>query len=193
MVRSILTFALIGLGAVNALPQIIGGGGISSGSMTPSTGNPTYCDYDKPLAEQEGCSTLSGPGSVEGGGFAPPKMAKRSADEAEAFMRHAKRQISIGKDCDLGTVQALLSAIQDIKNPYVRDVVLQQLLDGYIYPNIKKCIGSSSGGGTVEGGQLVPQPTVPGGSLKPGSTVTVPGGSLVPETPVSGGSLVPSS
>jgi len=191
MVRSILTFALIGLGAVNALPQIIGGP-ISGGSMSPSTGSPTYCDNEKPLAEQEGCSTLSGPGYVQGGGFIPPKMAKRSADEAEAFLRHAKRQISIGKDCDLGTVQALLAAIQDIKNPYVRDVVLQQLLDGYIYPNIKKCIGSS-GGGTIEGGQLVPQPTVPGGSLKPGSTVTVPGGALVPETPSSGGSMVPSS
>jgi hypothetical protein len=193
MVRSILTFALIGLGAVNALPQIIGGGGISSGSMTPSTGDTTYCDYDKPLAEQEGCSTLSGPGSIQGGGFAPPKMSKRETDEAEAFMRRAKRQISIGKDCDLNTVQEVLSFIQGIDNSHLRDVVLQQLLEGYIYPNLKKCVGSSSSRGTVEGGQLVPQPTVPGGSLKPGSTVTVPGGALVPETPVSGGSMVPSS
>ncbi|KAK1831900.1 hypothetical protein QBC39DRAFT_406292 [Podospora conica] len=191
MVRSIFTFALVGLSAVNALPQIIGGGVISGGSMTPSTGSPTFCDFEKPLDEQAGCSTIGGPGAISGGGLVPPKMAKRAADEAESFMRHAKRQISIGKDCDLGTVQALLSAIQDIKNPVVRDVVLQQLLDGYIYPNIKKCIGSGSGGGTIEGGQLVPQPTIPGGSLKPGSTV--PGGSLVPETPVSGGSMVPSS
>lgn len=192
MVRSILTLALASLGAVNALPQIIGGGGISSGGMTPSTGT-TFCDYGKPLAEQPGCATLSGPGTVQGGGFVPPKMSKREADEAEAFLRHAKRQISIGKDCDLSTVQALLAAIQDVKSGFIRDILLQQLLDNYIYPNIKKCIGSASGGGTVEGGQIVPQPTVPGGSLNPGSTVTVPGGSLVPETPVSGGSMVPSS
>jgi hypothetical protein len=193
MVRSILTFALIGLGAVNALPQMIGGGGISSGSMTPSTGDTTYCDYDKPLAEQEGCSTLSGPGSIQGGGFAPPKMSKREADEAEALMRHVKRQITIGKGCDINTVQVVLSLIQDIESSDIRELFLNQLLEGYIYPNLKKCIGSGSGGGTVEGGQIVPQPTVPGGSLKPGSTVTVPGGALVPETPVSGGSMVPSS
>lgn len=192
MVRSILTFALLGLGAVNALPQMIGGGGISSGSMEPSTGS-NFCDYDKPLEEQAGCTTIGGPGSIQGGGFMPPKMSKRDADEAEAFMRHAKRQISIGKDCDLNAIQALLAGIQDLKSDFVRDIILQQLLDGYIYPNIKKCIGSSSGGGTVEGGQIVPQPTVPGGTLKPGSTVTVPGGSLEPETPVSGGSMVPSS
>jgi len=192
MVRSLLAFSLLGLGAVNALPQIIGGGGVSSGSMTPSTGNPEFCDFSKPLEEQAGCSTIGGPGIIQGGALLPPKMAKREAGEAEAFMRHAKRQISIGNDCDLGTVQALLAAIQDIKNPVVRDVVLQQLLDGYIYPNIKKCIGGSSGG-TVEGGKIVPQPTVPGGSIVPGSTVTIPGGSLVPETPVSGGSIVPSS
>ena len=180
MVRSIFTLALVGLSAVNALPQMIGGGTVSGGSMTPSTGNPTFCDFEKPLAEQAGCQTIGGPGAIQGGTFVPPKMAKRSAAEAESFLRHAKRQISIGKDCDLGTVQALLSAIQDIKNPVVRDVVLQQLLDGYIYPNIKKCIGNGSGGGTVEGGQIVPQPTIPGGSIKP-------------DTPVSGGSMVPSS
>lgn len=188
MVRSLLAFTLLGLGAVNALPaqqledrQTTGGiigGGISSGGLVPPT-SPTFCDFAKPLEEQKGCVTLGGPGIIGGGTITPPK-AKRTADEAEAFLRHAKRQITIGKDCDLATVQLILDAVQDIKNPAVRKIVLEELFNSFIAPNIRKCIsGTITSDSGVSIGEITPQPTVPGGSI-------------VPEKPSSGGSIYPS-